>query len=353
MDAVPELPGGVEEALEHGVRHRPHPVEHRANGCPERGQLALGGRGLADVAHGDRRHRHALQLGRDERRRRRDDDVQKRRQIVRHARDEVAVELEQLARPGRRVEEGAARHARGDRVQLELERDGDAEIAAAAAEPPEEVGALVVARGDEPAVRRDDVHGAEIVDREAVLPHQPAVSPAEREPRDAGRRDAAARRREPERLRLVVELAPPHARLRANEPALGVHVERLEERQVEREPPVADRQACGVVTAAANRERHVPPPRELDPGEDVGGVRAAEHGLGTALRARVPHAPPLVVALLPLQPKRAASRPPQLVVEARHRPNVVGPPTSRLLGSCATAQARGSGPAQGAVTVPS
>ena len=98
-------------------------------------------------------------------------------------------------------------------MQAELELGDDAEVPAAAAEAPEEIRVLVGARAHELAVGGDDVGREQVVDREAVLALQPADPAAEREPGDAGVRDDSAGRREPERLRLVVELAPEHAGL--------------------------------------------------------------------------------------------------------------------------------------------
>ena len=56
-----------------------------------------------------------------------------------------------------------------DRVQLEEEAGDDAEIAAAAAQRPEQVGVLLLAGGDEAAVGQHDVGLEQIVDGQAVL----------------------------------------------------------------------------------------------------------------------------------------------------------------------------------------
>src|ERR671938_324018 len=68
------------------------------------------------------------------------------RELLRRTRHEVAIEAEDLARPGLRVQ----RHATEDlpkRMQAVLERGDDAEVAAAAAHAPEEVGVLLGADG--------------------------------------------------------------------------------------------------------------------------------------------------------------------------------------------------------------
>ena len=80
----------------------------------------------------------------------------------------------------------------------------------------------VLAGGQEAAVGGDDVGREQVVAGQAVLALQPADAAAEREPGDAGRRDRAAGRRQPERLRLAVELAPGQAGLGARDPAPGI-----------------------------------------------------------------------------------------------------------------------------------
>jgi len=93
-------------------------------------------------------------------------------------------------------------------MQLELELRDDTEVAAASAQSPEEIRVLGLARVNEPAVGGDDVGAHEVVTRETELAHRPADAAAEREAGDAGRRDEAARRGEPVRLRLVVDVGP-------------------------------------------------------------------------------------------------------------------------------------------------
>ena len=116
----------------------------------------------------------------------------------------VAERAQQIGRGLGRVEDRPGVDRGPERMEVELELRDDAEVAAAAAQPPEQVGVVGLARVDEPAVRRDHVGRREVVAREAELPHRPADAAAEREPGDAGRRDEAARRREAEDVRLAV-----------------------------------------------------------------------------------------------------------------------------------------------------
>src|SRR3954449_427739 len=70
---------------------------------------------------------------------------------------------------------------RAERVELELEGGGDAEVAPAAVQRPEEVGVLVAAGPDGDAVGGDELDGAEVVAGQAVLALQPARAAAEGE----------------------------------------------------------------------------------------------------------------------------------------------------------------------------
>ena len=66
------------------------------------------------------------------------------------------------------------------------------------------------------AVGQHHLGGPQVVERQAVLRHQPAEAAAERQAGDPGAADDAAGRREPVQLRLAVELPPEDAALRAH-----------------------------------------------------------------------------------------------------------------------------------------
>src|SRR4029453_17574296 len=110
-------------------------------------------------------------------------------------------------------------------VRPKLERGHDAEVPAAAAKSPEEVALAVLARGDHVAGREDHLRGQKVVDREPVLALQPGDASAERQTRDAGEGDAAARRGEPKGGVRTVELPNGEARLRADGSSRRVDVD--------------------------------------------------------------------------------------------------------------------------------
>ena len=162
-----------------------------------------------------------------------------------------------------------------ERHAAELELRDDPEVAAAAAHAPEEVGVLVRARLHELALGRDEVDRDELVDREPVLAHDPADPAAERQPGDAGVRDDPGRHREPERLRLPVELAEQDARLHARGALLGIDAHALHRREVDHQRVVGDRKARERVPAAAHGDRQAARAPELHRGDHVRDAGAA------------------------------------------------------------------------------
>jgi hypothetical protein len=81
-----------------------------------------------------------------------------------------------------RVEPRPRRDERADGMELELERRHDAEVRAGAAHAPEELRLLLRARADDVAVCCDELDLEQVVDRQAVLAHEPADAGAERRP---------------------------------------------------------------------------------------------------------------------------------------------------------------------------
>jgi len=106
---------------------------------------------------------------------------QRGRQQVRRERSEglgrlldvLAVEPEQVARAIQGEKEDADLHLL-DRVQAKLERRHDAEVAATSSQGPEQVGVLLFARHDEPAVGGHHVGREQVVHRQAQASRQVA-----------------------------------------------------------------------------------------------------------------------------------------------------------------------------------
>ena len=106
-----------------------------------------------------------------------------------------------------------------DLVQPELERRDHSEVPAAPAARPEQIRVLGCARVHELAGGGHDIDRDQVVARQAMRPREVPDPTAERQAGDPGARDQSAGRREPERLRFVIEVAPGRSGARACGPA--------------------------------------------------------------------------------------------------------------------------------------
>ena len=210
--------------------------------------------------------------------------------------DEAAVGLQQIDGRVDREEHHAAVDDRADLVQRELEARDDPEVAAAALERPEQVRVAVGARHQQVAVGGDDLGGDEAVDREPVLPVEPAAAAAERQPADAGVRQPAARYGEPERLRLVVDLAPVGSAAAPRGAPLGVDAHAVHRPQVDLEAAVDDGVARDRMAAAPHRDVQVVLARKRESGHDIGGAGTARDERRPPVDGGVEDAPGVVVA---------------------------------------------------------
>ncbi len=93
-------------------------------------------------------------------------------------------------------------------MQLEQERCDDAEVAATTAYCPEQVGMLLGAGRDKAAVGEHHVNAEQVVDRQAQCTREVADASAQRQPTNAGSRNKATRRGQPEGMGGMVHLAP-------------------------------------------------------------------------------------------------------------------------------------------------
>ena len=211
----------------------------------------------------------------------------------------------QIPGPG----DGVHQHAPEDRpecVELVLERRDDAEVAAAAAKAPEQIGVLALARVDEAAVGRHHVGRKQVVARESVHAHQPADAAAKRQPGNASGRHRAAGRGQAERLRFVIELLVGDARFRADARLRLIDANRLHRRKVDHHATIAHRPAADVVSAAADGERQALVAGKRQRSNHVRRSRAADNGRRPAIDGGVVDSPNGVVALIGGSDHRAA-----------------------------------------------
>ena len=108
-------------------------------------------------------------------------------ELVGRVRGELAQEPQDLRRLVERPVDGPAQHDRADRVQVVLERGGDAEVAAAAAQAPEQLRLRAGVDAQPLPVGGDQVDRAQVVDGEPVPAHQVPEPAAQRHSADARR----------------------------------------------------------------------------------------------------------------------------------------------------------------------
>ena len=160
-------------------------------------------------------------------------------------------------------------------MEAVFKRRHNAEIAAAAAQAPEQVRVLGVARGQQLAIGGDHIGGEQVVAGKAVEAIEPAQAATQREAGDARGRKQSPRGGQPEGLRFAVKVAPGEPGLSAHRPPGGVNADALHGREIQHQPAIADGIPGHVVPAATDRHQQVMRASELHAGDDIGGASAA------------------------------------------------------------------------------
>jgi hypothetical protein len=180
-------------------------------------------------------------------------------------------------------------------VQPELELGDHAEVAAAAAQRPEQVRVLLRAGPQHLAGGGDDLGGQQVVTRQPELRGEPAEPAAQGQPADPGVADRAAGSGQPVRLGGRVELRQRGPAAGPGGPRARVHRHLVDGAEVDGQAAVADRRAGEAVRAAAHRDLQAGVLREPDRGGHVAGVGAAgDHGR-VSVDGAVPHRTGLVI----------------------------------------------------------
>jgi hypothetical protein len=206
-------------------------------------------------------------------------------------------------------------------VQLQVERGHDAEVATAAAQPPEELGVLVGRRLHHATVGRHHFRTDQVVAGESELPLEPAAAASQREPGDARVGHATAGDREAVLLRRGVELTPVEARLGAHRARVRIDRDALHAAHVDHQTVVDHGRTGHAMTTAVHRQPHVLRARVLDRGDDVVGGAAHRDQRRAAVDHAVEDGARLVVAVVTRPQKLAAeSGNPQRGRACGHRP---------------------------------
>jgi hypothetical protein len=233
-------------------------------------------------------------------------ESREQRDLVGQRRRRVPEEVQDVAGALERMRDESAGDDRTDRVQRELERRRDAEVAAAAAHAPEQVGVLGLACHQHAAIGRDDLRGPEVVDREAMLSLKPAKAAAEGQAADTRRRYDAAGARQAVQLGLAVVLAPRCTALRACRSIRRVDVDAFHEREIDQQSAVDRRTARNIVPSAFDRDLEIVVACQIDGVDDVGDVATTGDERRPFVDQPVVHAPGVVIASIGLLEQLAA-----------------------------------------------
>lgn len=131
----------------------------------------------------------------------------------------------------------------------ELSKCEFAEVPAATAERPEQIRVLGLAGVDQTSVGQHDVGAQHVVDCQAVLAGQIAMTPAQGQPADAGRRVDPADRRQAEGVGGVVDVTPSATALGPDGLDVRVDADAGHLREVDDEAVVDHREALAVMSA--------------------------------------------------------------------------------------------------------
>ncbi len=226
-------------------------------------------------------------------------------QLVRRAGGEVAPCTQHLAGLREGVDDQPGVDLRADRMQPELERGRHAEVAAAAAQGPEQLGLRSGRDLAQRAVGRHQAHAQQVVDGEAVLARQPAEAAAEREAGDAGGGIDSQRCGEAMRLRFAIEVGQQRARLDPRSALRRVDADLAHARHVEHQAALRDCIAGDMMAATPHAQQHVMRLREAHGGLHIARGLAARDQRGMPIDASVPDLAGFVVALVGLAEKTA------------------------------------------------
>ena len=199
-------------------------VDDRRRQGAERRQRAFGGVGRPGVGHEPEHHELAVLGLRDERHRRAGHDIGDRRELVRGGLREGDERCDHVGRRGQHQHPAGEF---GDRVEPELERGRHAEVAAAAADRPEEVRVRRGVHAERLAVGGDDVGGEERIDRHAELADEIADPAAEGDPADPDGAGVAETDREAVRAQRGAELGGGQTGLGPDGLPVDIDVDRL------------------------------------------------------------------------------------------------------------------------------
>jgi hypothetical protein len=177
--------------------------------------------------------------------------------IIRRFGHEVAQESQDVQRLLQRPVHRSTQDERSDGVQIVSEGGRNAEIAAATAETPEQLGRALGVDTQLPSVSGDQVDGMNVVDRESVAPEQVAEPTVQGEATDSHLTDRAAGRGQPVSLGCKIKFAPGHPGRRSRLPRCRIHRYALHQGEIDHDRAVGYRVASDPVSTSAYGDRQL------------------------------------------------------------------------------------------------
>ena len=227
---------------------------------------SLAGLDVPRVGHQRHDRELAVELLGHERQGRRPHHVRDRRELLGRG---LGLGHEARDRVDRRREQQHAAHHGVEGMESEPETGRHAEVPAAAADRPEQVGFVLGIHAVELAIGGHDLGGQQAVDREALLADEVPHAAAERDPSDPDRTRVAEPDPQAVRVGGVRELERRQAGLRPRRAPLGVDLDRAQIGEIDHDPAVGHALADHAVAAAAHGELEPRLARERDYAGDV------------------------------------------------------------------------------------
>ena len=254
----------VEHRLQRHVGRGPHEVDNGAADGPEGRDASLSLGRVTGPDRDDGQRRLTVLFRGQDRQRRRLERGHRNPQLVRRLGSKVTHETQDRWRILDGPEDGTAEHESAHRTELVFEGGSDAEVAATAAQTPEEVRLRLGVDVHLFAIGRDQIDRKQVVDRQAVLAHQVPEPAAKRQSGDAGVADDSARRGQGVLLGGAIELAPEHAARGTHRTRVRVELDGLHEREIDHDAVVADGVSGDGMSSPANGNQLFVRAGELD-----------------------------------------------------------------------------------------
>src|ERR1700675_4447229 len=159
----------------------------------------------------------------------------------------------------------------------------NSEVAAPAADRPEQVLIRLSAGGHETAIRQHDVNFQQVIQTQTIFPRQIPGSSAEREPGNSGGGNDTSRDSQSEALSRMVEICLSAACLGPHRLVDRIDSDPFHRRKVNHHAVITDAESSAVVASAANGDRETLLAREIYRCPYVGHIGAADDNVGMTI----------------------------------------------------------------------